>query len=60
MCGWFTAASDFASRSNRAMLSFSSKNFSGRTLIATSRSSRVSRALYTSFIPPMPRGESIP
>ena len=31
----------------------------GRILIATVRSSRVSRALYTSPMPPAPRGERI-
>src|SRR5664280_137673 len=52
MFGWFSAASSFASRSNRATLSLSSKKSSGRTLSATARSRRASFARYTSPIPP--------
>jgi hypothetical protein len=48
----------FASRRNRTSLSASVANASGNTLIATVRSSRVSRALYTSPIPPAPMGAS--
>ena len=48
-----------ASRWNRATRSASAANASGRTLIATSRSSRVSRARYTSPMPPAPRAETI-
>src|SRR5258706_16101640 len=59
MPGWFSAASDFASRSNRTTRSLSSKNASGRILRATSRASFVSVARYTSPIPPAPRGERI-
>src|SRR5664280_603994 len=59
MFGWFSAASSFASRSNRATLSLSSKKSSGRTLSATARSRRASFARYTSPIPPAPRGERI-
>ncbi len=44
----------FASRSNRARRSGSPVSASGRILIATSRSSRVSSARYTSPIPPSP------
>src|SRR5215831_5012001 len=40
----------------RASWSKRSENFSLETLIATVRSSRVSRALYTSPIPPAPMG----
>ena len=43
-----------ASRWKRATRSASCANASGRTLIATSRSSRVSRARYTSPMPPAP------
>ena len=39
--------------------SASAANASGRILMATSRSSRVSRARYTSPIPPAPRAERI-
>src|SRR5260370_15645336 len=43
-----------ASRSNRSRRSGSSARCAGRTLIATMRSRRVSRARYTSPIPPAP------
>jgi tannase/feruloyl esterase len=56
MCGWFSEASTFASRSKRVSRSASQANASGRTLIAALRSSLVSRALYTSPIPPAPSG----
>ena len=49
----FLAKDTRASRSNR------SENFSCDTLIATVRSSRVSRALYTSPIPPAPMSARI-
>src|SRR5262245_66596078 len=55
MLGWFSAASVRASRWNRAVRSASRANTSGRILIATSRPSRLSRARYTSPIPPAPR-----
>ena len=45
MPGWLRLASVRASRSKRALLSSSSKNFSGRTFSATARSMRVSFAL---------------
>src|SRR5437764_9940436 len=47
----------FASRSKRIFSCAFSANSAGRTLIATLRSSRVSRALKTSPIPPAPMGE---
>src|SRR5215813_10677210 len=53
MWGWFNAATARASRSKR------SPNRSAETLIATSRPSRVSRALYTSPMPPAPIGTTI-
>jgi len=42
--GWFSDASVLASRSNRRSRSSSSASSSGSTLMATSRSSRVSLA----------------
>jgi len=54
MLGWFREASSLASRSNRTSRSGSAANASGRTLIATSRSSVVSSARHTSPIPPSP------
>jgi hypothetical protein len=48
-----------ASRSKRSRNRGSLDRLSGRTLMATVRSSRVSRARYTSPIPPVPRAESI-
>src|SRR5262249_49363770 len=57
MLGWFSDASSFASRSNRASRSTSFANSSGRTLMATSRSSLRSRARHTSPIPPLPSRE---
>src|ERR1017187_4752337 len=59
MFGWLTAASDFASRSKRVMLSLFSKNSSGRTFSATSLPSFVSFARYTSPMPPAPSGARI-
>src|SRR5258706_5449815 len=59
MFGWFSEARTFASRWNRAIGSASAANASGRILMATSRSSRVSRARYTSPMPPAPSAESI-
>src|SRR5438552_5578373 len=44
----------FASRSRRSRKLRSDESFSGRTLMATVRSSRVSRARYTSPMPPAP------
>src|SRR5215469_14799448 len=59
MFGWFNAARTLASRSNRASRSGSWARAEGSTLIATSRSSLVSRARYTSPIPPAPIGARI-
>src|SRR5580658_6144475 len=59
MFGWFSEASTLASRSKRASLSGSCARAAGRILIATSRSSLVSRARYTSPIPPAPIGARI-
>src|SRR5215472_135941 len=59
MFGWFSAAAARASYSKRSKRSGSEVRNSGRILIATSRSNRVSRARYTSPIPPAPRGERI-
>src|SRR5438132_757306 len=55
--GWLNEARTFASRWNRATRSWSAVNPSGRILTATSRSSRVSRARYTSPMPPAPMSE---
>src|SRR6185312_4693419 len=59
MLGWFNAAAARASCSKRRKRSGSDVRDSGRTLIATSRSSLVSYARYTSPIPPAPSGERI-
>src|SRR5438132_12548147 len=48
-----------ASRSKRAFRSGLEERCCGKTLIATSRPSRVSRARYTSPIPPAPSGPEI-
>src|SRR5262245_1026767 len=56
MCGWFRLESALASRSKRALNASSAATCSGSTLIATVRPRRVSVALYTSPIPPAPRG----
>src|ERR1044072_8691324 len=53
MWAWFKAATARASRSDR------SENFSFETLMATMRSRRESRALYTSPMPPAPMGARI-
>src|SRR5688572_15660384 len=58
MFGWFSAAAARASCSNRASRSGSAADAVGRTLIATSRPSRESRARYTSPMPPAPSTES--
>ena len=59
MFGCDSAATAFASRPNRASASASSASRSGSTFTATIRSSRVSRARYTSPIPPAPSGDRI-
>src|SRR5512140_1158865 len=55
MFGWFRDARTWASRVKRSRRSASCAKASGRTLIATSRCRRVSRARQTSPIPPAPR-----
>ena len=55
MLGWFKAEADRASFSKRLSLEGSAATSAGRTLIVTSRPSRVSRAFQTSPIPPAPR-----
>src|SRR5215468_7027326 len=57
--GCVRAAAACASCSKRASRSGSLEKAAGRILIATSRLSRVSRARYTSPIPPAPRGARI-
>ena len=57
MLGWLSAATTRASRSKRASACGFSARRSGSTLTATSRCSRVSRARYTSPIPPAPIGD---
>src|SRR5262245_4080526 len=59
MCGWFSDASSCASRPKRPRRSGSAANRSRSTLMATSRFSFVSRAQYTSPIPPEPSADLI-
>ena len=59
MCGWLRAARILASRSKRTRRSVSLVKMSGRSLMATSRSSWRSRARYTSPIPPLPSRSTI-
>lgn len=59
MCGWFRLATVRASRPNPSRRSRLSAKGPGRTLIAPMRSTRVSRARYTSPIPPAPIAERI-
>ena len=59
MLGWLREARTWASRLKRASRSGSPATLAGRTLIATSRLSFVSRARYTSPIPPAPSGARI-
>ena len=59
MCGWLSCEIVFASRSNRSLNCASSRKPGGRILMATLRSSRVSRAFQTSPIPPAPTRETI-
>src|SRR5262252_7618180 len=54
MFGWLSDAIACASRSKRCFISRSSAQCKGSTLMATVRSSRVSRARYTSPMPPAP------
>ncbi len=55
MLGWFKAEADRACFSKRLSLEGSEATSAGRTLIATSRPRRVSRAFQTPPIPPAPR-----
>ena len=59
MLGCERAATARASRSKRDRARGSPRAAPGSTLIATSRPSRVSRARYTSPIPPAPSGDTI-
>src|SRR5512136_1007853 len=59
MFGWFSEEADWASFSKRRSRPASEERDSGRTFTATSRPSRVSRARYTSPIPPAPTGARI-
>src|SRR5436309_15515081 len=59
MLGWFRAEADRASFSKRLSLEGSEATSAGSTLIATLRPSRVSRARYTSPMPPAPSGARI-
>src|ERR1700761_1727178 len=59
MLGWLSADADCASCWKRSRRPLSPARWSGRTLSATSRPRRVSRARYTSPIPPDPSGERI-
>src|SRR6516225_8788492 len=59
MLDWFSDARVFASCSKRATRIASFENDAGRTLSATSRLSAVSRARYTSPMPPEPIGSTI-
>src|ERR1700730_4240797 len=59
MLGWFREEIDLASRSKRCFASGLDERCEGRILTATVRSRRVSRARYTSPIPPAPSGETI-
>jgi len=56
MLAWFRDERARASRSRRSLRSGSGERRPGRTLIATMRSKRRSRARYTSPIPPAPMG----
>src|ERR1700730_13604832 len=60
MLGWFRLEMLRASRSKRCSASGLEDRCEGRILTATVRSRRVSRARYTSPIPPALRGEAIP
>src|SRR5271154_95568 len=59
MLGWFRAATAFASCWKRRSRSGSRAKPAGSTLMATSRFNRVSRARYTSPMPPAPSGDWI-
>jgi hypothetical protein len=59
MCGWLSAETILASVSKRALASGFTERSGDSTLIATSRPSRVSRARYTSPMPPAPSSATI-
>src|SRR5262245_56479797 len=59
MCGWLSEARTCASRLNRARRLGSRANASGSTFSATSLARFVSRARYTSPMPPLPISETI-
>src|SRR5262245_32941749 len=59
MCGWVSLDMARDSRSNRCFESELLERCEERILMATVRSSRVSRARYTSPIPPSPSGATI-
>src|SRR5689334_17416119 len=59
MFGWFNDARTSASRLKRAIRAASLAKVSGNSLMATSRFSLVSRARYTSPIPPAPSADRI-
>src|SRR5450432_1386744 len=59
MCGWLRLETARASRSRRWRSSECPANSDGSTFMATLRFRRVSRALYTSPIPPAPIGARI-
>src|SRR5580704_5147723 len=59
MLGWFSAATAWVSCSKRRSRSLSLAKDSGRIFKATSRPKRVSRARYTSPMPPAPTSDWI-
>src|SRR5436309_3797637 len=59
MFGWLRAEIARASRSNLSLAVGLSDRWAGRILTATVRSRRVSRARYTSPMPPAPSGARI-
>jgi hypothetical protein len=59
MCGWLRLETVLASASNRARASTFAERSGDSTFTATSRPRRVSRARYTSPMPPVPSGARI-
>src|SRR5476649_97443 len=57
--GWFRAEADFASRTKRSAELALGTQSPRKTLMATTRFRRLSRALYTSPMPPAPSGVRI-
>src|SRR5476649_524022 len=57
--GWFRAEADFASRTKRSAELALGTQSPRKILMATTRFSRLSRALYTSPMPPAPSGARI-